>query len=144
MILIVREDRERTCKCCLLESLLYFLNEVLSWMNQEHLCIIALSFLSVLLLCGRYYTTGKFSAFIWTTFWKWAGCKGSWSMHKYWMSGELWPASMWLIYSQVFLGGRDPMFVCFFCKGRERGLTCWVSSTQPPPIRLPSPWFRLT
>lgn len=131
MILIVREDLERTCKCCMLESLLYFLNEVLSWMIQEHLCIIALSFLSVILLCGRYYRTGKFSAFTWTTFWKWAGCKGSWSMHKYWGSGSYGLHQCGSSIRRFFLGGGDPMF-SFFVRGEERGLTCWVSSTPPP------------
>lgn len=138
------------------ESLLCFLNEVPSWLNQEHCALLFLSSFSlsislslilpqrVLLLidksdfCGTFFT-------IWRMFIKHElVVKDHETMHKClglggWKMGILWPTSTWLIYCRGFLGSN----VCFvFVFEGVEGVERRFTSSPLPPASLP--WFRLT
>lgn len=122
----------------MLESLLCFLNEVLSWLNQE-LC--ALLFLSSF---SHSPTAGIINIeirLLWNIFpiledvYKtWAGCKGSWNYAQvfFFGGGILWPTSKWLICCWVF--GIQCVF-CFIVKGAQGR----VDSCKALCLQLPSP-----
>lgn len=137
------------------ESLLCFLNEVPSWLNQEHCALLFLSSFSLSHsptadIINRYIRLlwNIFSHF-WRMFVKHElVVKDHETMHKcFWgwglgwkMGGIIWPTSKWLIYCRGFW---DPMcfylsLILFFWRGR-RGDSC---SSLPPPASFP--WFRLT
>lgn len=135
------------------ESLLCFLNEVPSWLNQEHCALLFLSSFSLILpqrvlfidksdICGTFFTCQRMFVKHELV------VKDHETMHKCSRGGGRWGFNGLLLRGWSIAGVFGIqcvfifvfLFVCFFLKGGVEG---WFTSSARL-LRLPSPWFRLT